>query len=88
MSIVEPEVRSANDQTRSNRRQFVDPIGRLLKLEDVCANVGLSKTKIYRSIKNEILPFPKPIKIGKASRWLEREIVEWKQAIAASQNTQ
>ena len=51
MSTVVSEVRPANDQTRTNRRHFVDPIGRLLRLEDVCANVGLSKTKIYRSIK-------------------------------------
>jgi len=88
MGITASGTEGSNIRRRIDRGQIVDPIGRLLRLEDVCKNVGLSKTKIYRSIKNDVLPFPKPIKIGKASRWLEGEIVEWKQAIAAAQNTQ
>ncbi len=55
-----------------------DPVGRLLKISDVCFEIGLSRAMIYRLINNEQNPFPKPIKIGNASRWSLIEIIEWK----------
>jgi prophage regulatory protein len=48
---------------------------RLLKLSEVSARVGLGKTRIYAMI--AVGTFPAPYKIGKASRWSEREVVAW-----------
>jgi prophage regulatory protein len=50
-------------------------IDRLLKLSEVSARVGLGKTRIYAMIAAETVPAP--YKIGKASRWSEREVVAW-----------
>ncbi|WP_226470506.1 AlpA family phage regulatory protein [Luteimonas panaciterrae] len=44
----------------------------LLKLPTVKTRVGLNKTAIYAGIKAGW--FPKPVKIGAASRWVESEI--------------
>ena len=55
-----------------------DPVGRLLKISDVCLEVGLSRAMVYRLITDAKNPFPKPIKIGNASRWSLIEIIEWK----------
>ncbi len=44
----------------------------LLKLATVKARVGLNKTAIYAGIKKGW--FPKPVKIGVSSRWVESEI--------------
>lgn len=49
---------------------------RFLKLAEVCRRVGLGKTMVYEMIKEQ--RFPKPYKIAAtASRWSEREVVEW-----------
>lgn len=47
----------------------------LLKLPDVCQQVGFGKTAIYAMMKYG--NFPEPIKIGPASRWSQMEIQEW-----------
>ncbi len=60
-----------------------DPVGRLLKIEDVCVLLGLSRTTVYRCIKDKSAPFPRPLKIGKCSRWSEGQIIEWKKALVA-----
>jgi prophage regulatory protein len=44
----------------------------LLKLTTVKARVGLNKTAIYAGIKKGW--FPRPVKIGASSRWIESEI--------------
>jgi len=61
-----------------------DPFGRLLKIKDVCQDLSLSRATIYRLMKNSINPFPNPVKIGMASRWLKCDIIAWKQKLAAS----
>lgn len=55
----------------------IEDVGRLMKIGDVCASTGLSRATIYRLMKAKDRPFPKPIKIGEASRWVEREIRDW-----------
>jgi Predicted transcriptional regulator len=48
----------------------------ILRLSEVKARVGLSRSTIYLKIKEG--SFPSPIKLGpRASGWLEREIDEW-----------
>ena len=58
--------------------RHADPVGRLLKISDVCLEVGLSRAMVYRLTNDAEHPFPKPIKIGNASRWSLIEIIEWK----------
>lgn len=48
---------------------------RLLRMPQVENMVGLKKTVIYDSIKAGT--FPKPIKLGSASVWIESEIQAW-----------
>ncbi|GLU37128.1 AlpA family phage regulatory protein [Pseudomonas sp. NBRC 100443] len=47
----------------------------LLKFEEVSSQVGLGRTAIYRTIGAGT--FPAPIKLGRASRWSQREVQAW-----------
>lgn len=56
---------------------------RLLRLPQVKAMVGLGRSSIYDRIKKEA--FPKPIKLGRLSGWIETEVEAWiSQQIEAS----
>lgn len=48
---------------------------RLLRLPEVLAAVGFSESKLYRMITAN--DFPKPIRIGASSHWVESEINDW-----------
>ncbi len=49
---------------------------RVVRLPDVLARVGLSRSTLWRLIKAG--QFPKPIKLGgRAVGWIEEEIDEW-----------
>lgn len=48
---------------------------RLLPFQEVRAQVSLCRTSIYGLISQGA--FPKPTKIGRASRWLSTEIDDW-----------
>ncbi len=48
---------------------------RLIRLPQVKAMVGLGRSSIYDWIKRG--EFPKPIKVGRLSGWIEREVQEW-----------
>jgi len=54
----------------------------LLKFETVAAKVQLSRKSIYDKIRNN--QFPKPRKLGRASRWIESEINDWIQLLPTS----
>lgn len=57
-----------------------EPADRLIRLDEVKCRVGLGKTMIYRLIQQK--RFPAPYKISEfASRWSEREIVAWIDAV-------
>lgn len=47
----------------------------LLRMETLISKIGYSRPWIYKEIKAE--RFPKPIKIGRTSAWVEKEIAEW-----------
>lgn len=47
----------------------------LAPLKDVTRDTGLSRPTIYRKIRDN--EFPKPVKIGTASRWIRREVAAW-----------
>ncbi len=48
---------------------------RLIRLPQVKAMVGLGRSSIYDWIKRG--EFPKPIKVGRLSGWIECEVQEW-----------
>ena len=49
---------------------------RVLRLDEVVARVGLSKSTVWRYIDEG--DFPPPIKLGpRASGWIEQEIDDW-----------
>lgn len=48
---------------------------KLLKMKEVIAQTGCGKTKIYAMIKAD--EFPRPYKIGTASRWRSDEVENW-----------
>lgn len=53
-----------------------ETIGRVLRLSEVVALTSLSRTTIYRKMRDG--SFPEPLKIGdRAVRWRELEIEAW-----------
>jgi len=44
-------------------------------LPEVQALCGLARSTIYRDIRND--KFPKPVKLGRLSVWLEHEVQQW-----------
>ena len=51
--------------------------GRFLTIKDVQRETGLSRSLIYKMIKEGL--FPGPVKAGlRSSRWVEYEIEDWK----------
>lgn len=62
------------------------PVRRLIRLPAVSDMVSLSRSSIYARVKAGT--FPAPIKIGKASGWIETEIQEWiEDHIVSTRNT-
>lgn len=47
----------------------------LIRLPEVCRQVGISKSTIYELINEE--SFPQPIKLGRYSRWSQDEVQAW-----------
>ncbi len=50
-------------------------INRLLTLKGVTESAAIKRSQIYLLISRG--KFPKPVKIGRASRWLESEVQQW-----------
>ncbi|WP_338418125.1 helix-turn-helix transcriptional regulator [Klebsiella oxytoca] len=48
---------------------------KLVDLKFICEKTGLSRAFIYKLMSNE--QFPKPLKLGRASRWYLREFEAW-----------
>ena len=48
---------------------------KIIRLPQVKEMVGLGTTKVYEMIKNG--EFPKQVKLGRASGWIESEIKAW-----------
>ncbi len=54
---------------------IMDPNDRIIRLPQVIERVGLKKSAIYKMIAAGV--FPKQLKLGFASGWLESEIKAW-----------
>jgi prophage regulatory protein len=72
LSQPNPDPRHAIAPTHSDATA-VDP--RLISLADVMERVALKRTSIYQLIK--LQEFPAPVKIQRASRWVDLEISDW-----------
>lgn len=51
------------------------PPDRLIRLSEVVSTVGLCRSAIYQRMAAGT--FPKLVKLGRASRWHEREVQAW-----------
>lgn len=76
------EERGSAQRLRAAGMEPIDPYGRFLKLSDVMSSIGVSQAMVYKLMHAERLPFPHPIKIGRVSVWIERDVVAWKALIA------
>jgi prophage regulatory protein len=57
------------------KRETANMSQRLIRLPQVKQMIGLRTTAIYERIKQG--SFPKPIKLGRNSMWVESEVQEW-----------
>ena len=55
---------------------------RLLRLPAVQESVGMGRTAVYEMIKAG--KFPRPVKVGTASAWIDVEVTRWIEQLAAS----
>ena len=55
---------------------------RLIRLPAVQERVGIGRTAVYELIKAG--KFPRPVKVGAASAWIDVEITRWIERLAAS----
>ena len=51
---------------------------KFLNITDVSNTVGFGRSWIYLKIQND--EFPKPVKIGRSSRWVESQINAWNES--------
>ena len=67
--------------------QTVDPLvqPRLIRFPAVQERVGMGRTAVYGLIKAG--KFPRPVKVGAASAWIDVEITRWIEQLAASRDT-
>ena len=67
--------------------QTVDPVvqPRLIRFPAVQERVGMGRTAVYELIKAG--KFPRPVKVGAASAWIDVEITRWIEQLAASRGT-
>jgi prophage regulatory protein len=55
---------------------MTSPSSKLLRISEVCEWLNVSKSTIYKWVKEE--RFPQPIILGDhASRWLESDLIAW-----------
>lgn len=47
----------------------------LISIQQVIDQTGVGRTTIYALIKLD--DFPRPVKVGNASRWVQEEISDW-----------
>ena len=54
-----------------------DPTKKLLRVSEVAQLVGISRSMIYKCMKDPAIRFPAPVKIGVLSRWDQDEMFDW-----------
>lgn len=56
-----------------------------MQLPEVCALLGVSKSYIYAAMRRG---FPRPIKLGRSSRWVRAEVEAWAQRAAYARDAE
>jgi predicted DNA-binding transcriptional regulator AlpA len=57
---------------------------KLIDLKTLAEHLGIAERSIWRGVsRGEI---PKPVKLGKSSRWFTSEIIEFQERLKASRN--
>ncbi len=56
---------------------------RLLSATEVCERLGIGRSTLYAHLGER---YPRPVKLGTATRWLESEIAELIEQLAAARN--
>lgn len=64
-----------NFKQNTNPSSVVSADALLWTLPTLCQRIGLSRSNIYQQIQSG--KFPKPVKLGRSSRWLASEIHAW-----------
>jgi prophage regulatory protein len=75
---------SARDQFDFNQLGTSAKAFNLLRLPEVSKRVSLGRTKIYDLIK--LGRFPRPVKAGGASAWVDMEITQWIQSLMSARD--
>ena len=57
----------------------VVPREKLIDMPVVCSICGVKKTFIYDLLRNPASDFPRPVRIGRLSRWPESAVYQWVQ---------
>lgn len=55
--------------------QTAEPLNRLIPQRLVCERTAMSRTTVWRRVRDG--DFPRPVKIGRRTVWSERAINEW-----------
>ena len=63
--------------------QYPDPV--LLPKKRVLEIVGMGSTNLYKFIAQG--DFPKPVRVGRSSRWLKSEVNQWVNQMVAARNS-
>lgn len=63
------------DEQQKDKEQQDEQRFKLVDLKFICEKTGFSKAYIYKLMNNKL--FPKPLKIGRSSRWRLSEFQEW-----------
>lgn len=59
----------------SNAQSKSSEIDRFIRLQDVENAIGLKRSQIYKMVNDQT--FPRPLKIGSASRWSLSAVKAW-----------
>ena len=63
---------------RVDRRAKQPPEIRFIRIKEVTAICGMSKTTVYEAIKHA--GFPKPVRLyGRTTAWVKSEVLQWVQ---------
>jgi prophage regulatory protein len=58
---------------------------RLISLPEVVHRTGMCRSIVYRLVSRD--QFPRPVKVGRSTRWVDVEVDRWIDAAAAARGT-
>jgi excisionase family DNA binding protein len=55
----------------------------LINITEACEHLGVSRPTIYRWIKDPVMNFPPPVKIGLRAGWRKSDIDHWLKVLSS-----